>query len=247
MDPLVTQFDPIGLAEMDKVMLQARMDTKYIFGLDKLPEILENLLPDHRILEITGHRSFLYRSLYFDTPDRKLYFAHHNGRTFRSKVRFREYVTTGTCFLEVKSKTGRGGTDKKRMPVTAITDTLDPGEQAFVARNSGCSERLAPMLVNEFSRYTLVHRTRAERLTIDRSLIFTAGTRTASLEGICVAELKEGRTGHSSPFTALMRHLVIAPTKMSKYCVGSLLLWPELKHNNFKPTMLQVKRVGITS
>lgn len=240
--PSVSRFAPIALKDMDDVALQARMDTKYVFGAARLPDLLDALSPEYRMLEVDGQRGTMYRTLYFDTQDQQHYFDHHSGRTFRCKVRMREYVGSGACFLEVKRKTGRGGTDKRRIPTTGITDQLTPGQAAFVTDASGNDTPLTPMLWNEFFRYTLVHRERLERITIDGSISFCDGQRSATLQGVCVAELKEGRTGHGSPFAALMRAIPVPPVNLSKYCIGTLLLQPGIKHNQFKPIMLQVAR-----
>lgn len=243
LDAIIARFDPIGLAEMDGVKLQMRMDSKYLFEEARLPAILEALLPDYRILEVDGVRGTDYRTLYFDTAGHKHFLDHQNGRTFRSKVRYREYVGSGLCFLEVKRKTGRGGTDKVRRPVAGIPEGLDAEGQAFVREASGCAEPHAAVLWNRFSRLTLVHRTRPERLTIDRGLRFADGAASAVLDGICVAELKEGRTGHGSPFTALMRAGGMRASSLSKYCIGLVLLGRAAKYNTFKATLLQVERL----
>jgi hypothetical protein len=243
LDSIIARFDPIGLAEMDGVGLQARMDSKYMFAEARLGALLEALRPAYRLLEVDGVRGADYRSLYLDTPGYRHYLDHQNGRTFRSKVRYREYVGSGLCFLEVKRKTGRGGTDKVRRPVAGIPEAMSPMEQAFVAAASACAEPLSPVLWNRFSRLTLVHRTRPERLTIDRHLHFTDGAREVRLDGLCVAELKEGRTGHGSPFRTLMHTEGVHLSSMSKYCVGLVLLGRAPKHNAFKATLLRVERL----
>lgn len=240
---ILSRFDPIGLAEMDGVKLQMRMDSKYVFGERELPAILEALLAEYRILEVDGRRGTDYRSLYFDTPGQKHFLDHQNGRTFRSKVRYREYVGSDLCYLEVKRKTGRGGTDKARTRVAAIPATLDADARTFVAQASGCAEEHRAVLWNAFSRLTLVHRTRPERLTIDRDLTFSDDAGTTSLGAVCIAELKEGRTGHGSPFTALMRKRGIHPSGMSKYCIGLVLMGRARKYNTFKATLLRVQRL----
>ncbi len=237
-------FEPIDLAELDRVTLMSRMDTKYAFDIARLPEVIATLHPEYRVLEVNGVRGTLYRSLYYDTPELKHYFDHHNGRTFRSKVRFREYVGSDLFFLEVKRKTGRGGTDKKRIQVAAITETMSAKQSAFVSEASNCGIPLLPMLWNEFFRITFVHRERAERLTIDQRISFSNASGKSTLPELCVAELKEARTGHGSPFTSLMRSIPVPPSNLSKYCIGTLLLDPSIKHNNFKPTLLRVRQFG---
>ncbi len=240
---VIARYDPISLAEMDRVELLDRMDTKYIFASADLPGFLEALRTEYRVLEVEGRRGTDYRSLYFDTAGLRHYLEHHNGHSFRSKVRFREYVGSGLAFLEVKRKTGRGGTDKKRIKVAGIPAGMDAEQQDFAARASHCAEPLLPQLWNHFTRLTLVHRTRNERLTIDHSMRFTLAGTERALEGICVAELKEARTDRRSPFARLMRTLGIRPAGMSKYCIGMTLLHPRLKANAFKPVLLRLERI----
>ena len=244
LDPIIARFDPIALSEMDGVALQARMDTKFLFAASELPALLEVLSTEYRMLEVNGERGIGYRTLYFDTPDRRFYFEHHNGYTYRSKVRMREYVGTNACFLEVERRTGRGGTLKRRIPIPAISEHLTPGQAAFAASVSQCDTPLAPTLWNEFFRFTLVHHERAERLTLDIRPTFRDADGEAGLPQICVAELKEGRKGHGSPFLALMRKLPVPPTSFSKYCVGTVLLRPDIKYNQFKPILLRAERVS---
>jgi hypothetical protein len=243
LEEVIQRFDPIPLAEMDGVKLQSRMDTKYAFLEKDLSGFLEALRPEYRLLEVDGERGVAYRSLYFDTPDLKHFLEHHNGRIFRSKVRFREYVGSGLCFLEVKRKTGRGGTDKTRIQVPSIPMDLDAEQQAFVNTASGSDERLVAMLWNHFTRLTLVHRTRPERLTIDRGLRFSTPEGSAELDGICVAELKESRADRGSPFAALMRSNGVRPSGLSKYCIGMLLLGLAPKRNAFKPVLLHLEHL----
>lgn len=245
LEQVINRFSPISLEEMEGVALQSRMDTKFLFSSADLPGLLHLLSAEYRVLETAGRRGTLYRTLYFDTPERRSYFDHHNGRTFRCKVRMREYVGSHTCFLEVKQRTGRGGTRKMRIPVPAIEPFFTPEQAAFVAEATGTARPLQSVLANEFFRYTLVHRTRGERLTVDLDLKFSAADgRRAGLPGLCVAELKEGRTGHGSPFLELMKALPSPPVSVSKYCVGTVLLWPELKANRFKPVLLRARKLA---
>jgi hypothetical protein len=240
---VIARYDPISLAEMDRVELLDRMDTKYVFGAAGLPVLLEALRTEYRVLEVAGHRGTDYRSLYFDTAGLRHYREHHDGHSFRSKVRFREYVGSGLAYLEVKRKTGRGGTDKRRIKVTAIPAAMSPEQQAFAAEASGCPEPLLPQLWNHFTRLTLVHRTRNERLTIDHAMRFTLAGDQRALEGICVAELKEARADRSSPFARLMRSQGDRPAGMSKYCIGMIMLHPGLKANAFKPVLLRLNKI----
>lgn len=243
LEELIPRFEPITLAEMDRVKLQARVDTKFVFAERDLPGMLNELMPHYRLLEVNGKRGADYRSLYFDTADKAHFLAHHNGRVFRSKVRFREYVGSDLIFLEAKRKTGRGDTDKVRMRVSSIPSALSAEQAAFIQQAIRSPEQLEPVLWNDFTRYTFVHRTREERLTIDLALRFTTGERRADLGGICIAELKESRADRGSPFTAMMRARGYRPAGMSKYCVGLLLLGLAPKANAFKPVLLRLEHL----
>ncbi len=241
---LIQRFEPISLAEMDGVKLQDRVDTKYVFGEHELPEVLEAMLPHYRLLEVNGVRGTDYRSLYFDTADLQHYQAHHNQRTFRSKVRFREYLGSGLTFLEVKRKTGRGRTDKKRIKVDAIPERLSAEQQDFVNKASHSDAPLQASLWNYFTRYTFVSRTAPERLTMDLALRYsTVSDNERALGAIVIAELKQERADRTSPFVRIMRQRVIAASGMSKYCVGQLLLGRNVKHNAFKAVLLKLDRI----
>ncbi len=237
-------FAPITLAEMSEVALMDRRDTKYLFHYDRLPALLEAILPHYRLLEVDGVRGTTYRSLYFDTTDLRLYRDHHNGRSFRKKVRFRQYCGTGLCFLEVKRKNGRGDTRKERVKVEAIPVGLDSEHCRFVGASIKDPAGLQPVLWNTYERLTFVAIGRPERLTIDTALHFACDGLGSSLEHLCIAELKQERSDRSSPCALLMQRMHIRPGGLSKYCTGMTLLHPELKHNAFNHALRSLGRTG---
>lgn len=241
--PGIERFDPITLAEMDGVKLQDRVDTKYVFAESRLGEVLEAMLPHYRLLEVDGERGTQYRSLYFDTADLQHYRAHHDQRTFRNKVRFREYLGSGLVYLEVKRKTGRGRTDKKRMRVDGIPEVLSPEQQAFVARASRSDVPVQATLWNHFTRYTFVNKHAPERLTMDVALRYSLDNEAYELEGVVIAELKQGHADRTSPFVRLMRERVFPASGMSKYCVGMIKLGRKVKHNAFKAVLLKLDKL----
>lgn len=228
---------------MDNVKLQDRADTKFVLGTNELTEVLEQMLPHYRLLEVEGTRGTNYRTLYFDTEDHKHYRDHHNKRTFRNKVRYREYVGSELAYLEVKRKTGTGRTDKARLRVPGIPLSLSAEHQHFVDQASGRIETLLPMLWNHFTRYTFVHNSRPERLTMDLDLRFGAEGLERSLGDIVVAELKQERADRSSPFAHIMRERNIRPASMSKYCIGMLLMERPVKYNAFKEILLKLEGI----
>ncbi len=232
---LLGRFAPISLAQMDGVALQDRTDTKYVFHARMLYPALAALTEQYRILEIDGVRLHRYHTLYFDTADWALYHRHHVGARNRYKVRSRQYVDTDVSCLEVKLKTGADRTIKCRLRTAGLVSQLTPEANAFVrAHLPPGTQDLMPRLWNDFSRITLVSRLRQERLTLDVSLRFHSEQRTVALPGVVIAEVKQARHAHTSDFMRLMRAHHLRSVGFSKYCIGVTLLYPDVKHNNFK-------------
>ncbi|MDN5900309.1 MAG: VTC domain-containing protein, partial [Brachybacterium sp.] len=97
-----------------RAALMTRTDRKYLVPAEVAARVLQELADDLHVLDIDRQRTFAYRSLYYDTPDLLSYRAAATRRRRRFKVRRREYVDAGTSFLEVKTRTGRGDTEKVR-------------------------------------------------------------------------------------------------------------------------------------
>lgn len=241
---LVARFAPITLAEMDAVALQSRTDTKYLLGVGQLAQTLRALAGQYRVLEIDGARLNAYQTLYFDTPDFALYLQHHAGKGNRVKVRSRRYLTTGQSFLEVKLKTNKGRTVKRRVATDAFATGCTPQVAGLLAAHApGLAAALGPTLWNEYTRITLVSTAHPERLTIDLGLSFSAGGRRVSLPGLAIAEVKQDGVDRASGFIQHMQAAGIQPTGFSKYCIGVAMLYPHVKHNNFKPRLRLVEKL----
>ena len=101
--------------------------------------------------------------------------------------------------------------------------------------------RLVPRLWTSFRRITLVGRDTAERVTIDTDLRFNTGSKERRLDGVVIAEIKQERARRDSAIRLQLRDQGIRPLRMSKYCLGSALLDPTLKHNSFKAKLLALK------
>lgn len=229
---------------MDAVKLMNRTDTKFVFPLTTLIKILPKLVEHYRVLEINGVRLNAYRSLYFDTEDFQFYHQHHNGKTNRNKVRFREYIDSGLSFLEVKRKNNKGETIKKRIKVKKITESLDDSNLDFVNKVIGSKMPLKPQHWNKFSRITFVHKRRKERLTIDVNFRFEDINSTKyNLGNMVIAEVKQAKRNLSSNFIRIIKEERIHPFRISKYCMATSTLFPQLKKNNFKRKFLHLDKL----
>jgi hypothetical protein len=241
---VLAAFEPISVAEMNGATLMSRVDTKYLLGAAQLPMLLARLVDDYVVLEIAGVRLNHYRNLYFDTPDLRFYLSHHMNRGDRFKVRSRSYVDTGRAFLEVKHKLSKGRMLKRRIETDALLTRLTPEARAWVDRQAPVDPTcLEPTLWTEYSRLTLVRRDRPERATFDVGLHCDAGDDELVLDGLAVAEVKQAGPSRDSPLMRQLRELGIRPTPFSKYCVGIAHLYPELKHNRFKPILRHVDAI----
>lgn len=229
---------------MDEVKLMNRTDTKFVFSSEILLKTLPKLLDHYRVLEIDGVRLNAYRSLYFDTDDFKFYHQHHNGKTNRNKVRFREYLDSSLSFLEVKRKNNKGKTIKKRIKVKNINETLDERQIEFIESVVGEPISLIPQLWIQYHRITFVHKRRKERLTIDVNFQFYDTTKTErNLGDLVIAEVKQRKKNLSSDFVRIIKEERIHPLRISKYCIATATLFPSLRRNNFKRKFLHLDKL----
>lgn len=243
---IVNKFQPITLGEMDEVKLMNRVDTKFAFSFTAFKVILENLKNDYKTLEIEGTRMPFYESLYFDEKNFKFYRDHHNGRTDRYKVRFRNYTESNLFFLEIKHKV-KGRTKKSRIVVDSIPDVLDDERQLnFLKKNIKGEINLEPKMWNSFHRITLVNNELKERLTLDFQLKFKWKDSQKEFNNLVIAELKQEVVNPNSPFYKLMKSNVIRPYRLSKYCIGSIELYGRhiIKYNRFKEKLLKLKSIN---
>ena len=233
-------FQSISLDEMNNVKLLDRMDRKFMFHVRHLNDILALAKNDYYILEIKGKRSARYETTYYDTPDYDMYTKHHNGKLNRYKVRFRSYVDSNMNFFEIKFKSNKGRTIKKRIRTKDNNWSLE-GETAKLLEKITIykAEDIFPALQVNYNRITLVNKNMAERLTIDLELTFINGEKTVGYPSLIIAEVKQDRTGESA-FMNIMQAKRIQQASMSKYCLGITSSVNNIKTNNFKPKVRYV-------
>lgn len=240
---IITEFQPISLDEMDGVKLMTRTDTKFAFKAVKLPVLLNEMITYYRVLSIDGNLMHDYKSLYFDTDERKFYLDHHNGRVNRNKIRFREYVGSDLTFLEIKRKNNKGKTIKKRIKVNAISERLTSEHKDYINKILGQEIDVRARQWINFSRITFVHKIQKERLTIDIGLTFEEKQKSGDLKHIAIAEVKQERMSRSSDFMRIAKELHILPIRISKYCMSTLSLNPNLKQNRFKAKKIFINKL----
>ncbi len=240
-------FESIGLDELDGKSLLNRVDEKFVFHSKHLFPILEQFRAHYAILDVGQTRLQEYRTRYYDTPDRSFFFAHQFGARSRQKVRVRNYTNSGHNFLEVKTKTNRNKTLKKRVSVNEFDIDLKQN-QPFLHKHIPFEvDQLEATLRSSFNRITLVSKLEAERVTLDWDLQYYNGNweRNWQNQNLCVAEIKTERSGNRSKAAQILRAHRIYPTSFSKYCFGLCLEEPRLKQNRFKRYFLHLKKLNI--
>jgi len=232
---LLSDFQPIGLEETTaQAALLRRVDTKYVIPPSKLADLLIQWAATHRVLEVNGQRISHYKTVYYDTPQLDLYKAHHAGASSRVKLRVRAYTDYDLSFYEVKVRSNHGVTDKKR--VRLVSDDNLP---QLLSRSRTQHPRhlqaagVQPVLQVEYDRITLVSKSGVERITIDLGLTYRNREQVVVFDDRVIIEVKHER-GMRTRTHELFRRLGFHPGSISKYCLGVISLYPQVKQNRFK-------------
>ena len=241
------RYEPIGLEDVSGSRLMNRVDTKFVFHLGLLPELLSNLRHTYQVLEINNKRMMTYESLYLDDNSYSFYLAHHNKRDHRYKARFRHYVDSGDYFLEVKEKR-KGRTVKERIKKPSFEYELSDNSEVFLD-NYLENPDLTPSLWNTYERITLVDERSNERVTIDIGLEYRWKEKKKKFANLAIAELKQKKINRSSSFYRLMKSQLIRPFSISKYCIGLLEVrgGEGLKYNRFKKKVRTINKINNAS
>jgi hypothetical protein len=240
---VLDQFESISLAEMDKVKLMDRVETKFVFSLDDLPELLNTLKKDYKVAKIADKLILSYESFYFDDENLFFYKEHHRGRKNRFKVRYRHYVDSDLWFFEIKHKK-KGRTNKTRVQANYNNGNLGSLEKSLLDSTSIPKLDLTYVLSNSYKRITLVNKKTVERLTLDLDLSFSFEKEENGIPDIVIAELKQERVSRISPFYKMARKMLLKPYRISKYCTGLIQLdgSGKLKYNRFKKNLLKLNK-----
>lgn len=239
----------ITLDEMSSIKLMNRVDTKYVISEECCMELLRRAVDEYSVQVIGDVRACRYSTLYYDTADLEMYTVHHNRKLTRQKIRTRTYVESGITFIEVKNKTNKGRTKKKRIAIdeSYFADVCASQEAtAFLRERANYApEAISPALITKFDRITLVNHAHTERLTIDMNLRFVDMRADAAVETMIdrmvIVELKQDGLCYS-PMKEILLDLRVKKLKISKYCVGTALANPTVKANRFKQKIRAVRK-----
>jgi hypothetical protein len=252
-------FQRTDLEGVERVRLMRRSDSKYVFPVKRMPELLAHLESAYRVLDPGKGPVVPYDNRYFDSADLRCYRDHHNGRGIRFKFRYRRYGNSGMTHFEIKAKNNRGKTNKWRIevPMPAVQGQQDlstvplplrPPSTAFaeLQARQWDPQILQPILDIAFQRFTLVDMGYKDRCTVDTGVSFERllpdrpGSqvehlpRSSSWPELAIAEIKQERFSRNSAFVAAMEAMGIRPLRISKYCLGILDTVPGIRYQRFK-------------
>jgi len=238
-------YTPITLANMEEVKLMKRFDTKYIMNVAGLPDILKAAASSYNVLEIGDKRISRYLTCYYDTDTLHMYQMHHNGRLNRYKIRKRTYMDSDLHFLEVKRKSNKGKTLKKRKPLDEVPLLTDKSARFIEDCSPYCEKELIEKLTITYSRITLVNIKTKERVTIDTNLSFSDNEKSFITPSIVIIEIKKKKRADTTVFCSLLKEHKIYPFRISKYCIGLLLLYKKkIKYNRFKEKIRKLEEIS---
>jgi len=246
LETMLADFQPISLDDLGDGLLRKRFDIKFVVPQNTLLHLVPALANDFNILNIDGRRQFHYSTQYFDTYDYKFYYKHHNGVQNRKKIRYRTYLDSGISFLEIKHKINGSFIKKTRIPIPIIDKEFCDESVDFIQTGVGLSAgALVPKLMTKFQRITLQHKSKDEKITIDRNVYFKNTVKDYSLSSLAVIEVKQSRKDSTSGIIKLLRETGNThPISFSKYCIGLAITDEKVKYNNFKRTLLYLNKIS---
>lgn len=239
-------YPPITLAQMKGIKLMNRIDTKFVTTVDMLREFLKLAQPYYYVQDMDGKRLMPYHTIYLDTPELRMYHDHQCGKKHRYKVRMRMYENDRVSFLEVKNKSNKGRTKKKRIEIADLIYETDEQREFVGNKTPYDAGLLKPVIENRFRRITLVNREKTERLTIDLDLRFQSllsGDEVAMPQHVVIELKRDGLI--PSPALSLLQYLRIKQSGFSKYAIGMALTNKNLKQNNFKERIRYLEKLII--
>jgi hypothetical protein len=195
LNSLLGGFKITRLEDMKQIAFNERIDIKYFFSLKLLPWLISEIDCNYKILQVGDTLIQPYKTVYYDTPSLKLYLDHHNGKLNRYKLRKRLYITNNISFAEIKFKSNKGITFKKRVCTDKNLENLSEDDRIFFSENTNLNpEELFAQATNYFNRITLISNSEKERITMDFNLRLERHGMEANLGNLVVAEVKKHRT-----------------------------------------------------
>ncbi len=242
---VLAQFQSSDLNKLNRLNLLDRYDTKFLTHIKLLPDILAELLPAFKVLEIDDKKVFSYSNCYFDTEDFQFYSKHHNGNTKRLKIRNRKYLDSNACFIEIKRKSS-AITHKVRQSVAWHDQQTPILSSSFIKSITSLNPSdLSKTLDVNYKRITLFSETLKEKITLDFDIEYAGNHYQKKLNNILLIEVKHKNRYISTATADAFKKFNMRPiSSFSKYCIGIILTGQAKKYNRFKPKLLALNKIA---
>ncbi len=239
---IVTRFNTYQPDDANEVGLMKRVERKYIFHYRHFVDLLAELKMNYMRLNIDNVLIPGYNTLYFDTEDFQMYHHHHNGKLDRYKIRHREYLDSGTGFLEIKHKTNRNIIKKTRINASR-NEMLENQKEFILTRSPFTISQLKPSISTDYNRITFANIENRERITFDCNIKFRFENRKMDFKNLVICEVKKNPGNRESKFERILKERRIKPFSISKYCMGNYFLNESVKQNLFKEKALFINKL----
>ncbi len=242
---ILERFEEANLELLEKRALLRRVDSKFLLPQSELAPTLSKVVGDYGIVLAGDSRLATYRTIYYDTDEKRCFHDHRRGRRPRQKIRVRHYDERGVSYLEIKTKRSEYISFKKRRPLPYNESNLDAERRAFVSEHSRVDAAdLVEAAHTDFRRATLVGFHTNERITLDIDLVVSEPDVDAiELGGIAILEVKQPRFSIGTPIMTALRDRGHRPASASKYCTATALLRPDLRTNRLLPALRAIERL----
>lgn len=242
LNSILSKYSTLGLSDLPKEFLMRRQETKFILNTEQLLNCLELFRNECAALIINESLTHKYESKYFDSDDLKSYNDHHRGKSQRFKMRKRKYHSNGATFFELKLRNNKKYIQKFRIPSDFSKNYIVDEEKNLIYKHLSGSDFTQQKLVlqNDYDRIVLINSDRRLRITFDYNISFYSGNQSSQIDDVVIAELKYEKI--PKDYIDEMTKLGASQTSFSKYCVGTAILNPNVKRNNFKQNLVKIKK-----
>jgi hypothetical protein len=235
----LNNFEIINLKNLNSIIdWKNRIDVKYIGDVSNMNSFMESMASEYYVLEHEGTRVSRYTTEYFDTHDRHMFKQHQSGSMHRFKIRKRCY-NENELWMEVKEKIN-GNTYKHRLfnPTSNQIETFVQSKSCYTQTD------LHKTLLVYYERITLIHKILPIKVTIDKNLKVGKDHQWTPFDHLTIIEIKSDKK-HISYAEKIMQSNIFKKCSISKYCIGMVTVYPELKQQapRLTPTLLNIKKI----
>lgn len=218
---------------------------KLIMSIANLSKLLFNFKND--CLLVSSNEDYMQQisMLYFDTPELKMYFEHHNRVAHKFRV-YRKYkYNTGKSQLIIKHTDNKHISHQTKRKTKYFNERIPLKYFDYINKKiSHPAFQLKPVLNCEFNRYTFANLSKSWLISVDTELVFWNDKRTSYLSDLAVLTIKTKDSGPNKEITNALKIAPVLPYGLNKFSIGVALTNPNLKQNMLKQKIHHLKRIS---